>query len=201
MKTSDASCTVIPYESLSHHLRSPLASLQALLLLLERTAAGSDSGTIEKLHEKISLLTRRIDQVTEYLRLQQNPECTYSFFRVGDLIREVSGQKDIQIRGSVDSEIMADRVLVRDLLLGILGVFSKNVSVTVTESPEKPEILVHCMGSAYEENGSSEHSVENSLLYAIAMLALEHLGGSVVERPIKKGREINVLLPKSMKKK
>ncbi len=200
MKTSQTSQSVIPSGSISHHLRSPLASLQAQLLILER-AAGSERGTIEKLHEKVNLLAQRIDQVTEYHRLQQNFESTYSFFCVGDVVRELSVKTRIQIRGNADVELMADRVLVRDLLCGISAVFSQDVSLTVSESEEKAEVMLRFSGSLHEENGSSEQSVENMLLYATSLLALTHLHGTIEERVVKKARELRVVLPKSRTKK
>lgn len=138
----------------SHELKSPLASVKALVALLRRKPAQISperSGEyLDRIEEKIDTFTRLINDLLDITRIRQGKlEFTYDYFSYGKFIREII--HDIQI-GAVNhkitisnrcrSDIVADRTRISQVIRNLL----RNA---IRYSPHGSTIRI----SSYEEAG------------------------------------------------
>ncbi len=91
----------------SHELKSPLASVKALVALLRRRfSQGGDTQTneyLDRIEEKIDTFTRLINDLLDITRIRQGKlEFTYEFFTYDTFLKEII--EDIQI-GAVNHTI------------------------------------------------------------------------------------------------
>lgn len=205
----NSSATEIPYGALSHHLKSPLASLKSLLMILDRGLKKEKitayTSQINSLQGKVDLLTKRITQVMEYARLQQSdPAFLYSFFPAQEVIDEAIGlfseaeQQRIRITKRVNAEVMGDRAILIYALRGaIRGLLSDSDDVVfISGSSEKKHMFIRLESKQNKPQGEfSEQSVEASLLMAIAHRAVEHHHGKVTDETVGDDREVTFVLP------
>lgn len=204
-----SSVTNIPYGSLSHHLKSPLASLQSILMItargLKKEKNTAYATQLDNAARKIDFLTQRITQVMEYVRLQQDdPELLYSFFPLKELISETMSsfeetqQQRIRITTSVDSEVMGDRALLLYALHGVIDGLLRNgigeIFISVSVQNEHLQLRLESK-QLISQSEFSEESVELSLQMAIAYRTAEHHQGKVTETIVDDERVITLLLP------
>ncbi|MBI2442308.1 MAG: hypothetical protein HYV40_00175 [Candidatus Levybacteria bacterium] len=205
---------VVPYGILAHHLKSPLASVQSLLFILERQLKKEKHKSylpqIESLQKKVNLLTERTTQVVEYIRLHEdNPAFVYSFFSVQDILNDAVSslhadeQRQIRFEKTATKEMMGDKALLTLAMKGvILFVLQAREMLSIDISVEKRRAIFLFLTDhkSFGKHDQSESSVERALLFAIASLAVSKHSGKLEDRTVKKARVIRVILPLRQKK-
>lgn len=117
----------------SHELKSPLASVKALVALMRRRSGKSEitqtTEYLDKIEEKVDILTRLINDLLDITRIRQGKmEFTYEFFRYDTFLKETvedthiatAPNRRIVVTSRTDVDVVADRTRISQVVRNLL---------------------------------------------------------------------------------
>lgn len=196
---------LLTYGDFTHHLKSPLASIFSMVMILKRQS--KKQGTeFEELEKKLQVLNKRIDQVTQYIRVQQEESVLYSFFPLSLLIGEAVARLSLEDAARVriaklpQVELLGDMEMLAFALSAVLKncLRHKTGRVHIHALKNAKNVQIFFRVTARKEKESLPESlVESSLLASIAEGVMRLHGGGIENV---EGEKIILSLPRKAKK-
>lgn len=182
-------------DSYTHNLKSPLAKVKALCLIIKNTKDKKIIDTkIAILDECIDLLNERFELLFEFLNVHNKDfEYNLSFFKISNLFVNLSQKYSFQTRVIKDIEILGDFLQTQKAFELILKELSqvKDLTIKQKNSTKNGVILIFEYTSALKFKTNISKSLTMPLSLASEIISL--LGGYL--KIIRNRNKLEVFLP------